>query len=137
MHTLKTLALLPAVVLAAAATNASAQDATTPEFSWTGPYVGVNGGYALNAQTQYDRTTGDLPNNTNAITQGLRPENHLIGNDGYTVGGQIGYNYDGGRIVVGLEADAEYTNIDQVDTLANTTFIGAAGYALGDAGDAR
>jgi outer membrane immunogenic protein len=134
MHSLKTIALLSAAIVAVGATTAYAQDAApdappeaAAEFSWTGPYVGVNGGYALNGQTQFDRTTGDLPNNTNALATNLRPGAHLIGNDGFTLGGQIGYNYDGGRVVIGLEADAAYTDIKQTDTLATTEFVGPLG----------
>lgn len=60
--------------------------AYAPIFTWTGFYVGVNGGYAFG---EVDSTG----------VSGFRDS------DGFVGGGQIGYNYQVGQIVLGLEAD--------------------------------
>jgi outer membrane immunogenic protein len=60
-----------------------------PIFTWTGFYVGANAGYAWG---QIDST------NLGVIPQFKDP-------DGFVGGGQIGYNYQIGQWVVGLEAD--------------------------------
>ncbi|WP_020177808.1 outer membrane protein [Methylopila sp. M107] len=64
--------------------------APVPSFSWTGPYIGVQGGY--NWQ---------------------RASNAKV--DGWSVGGYAGYNYqfgEGSGAVIGIETDINYANID-------------------------
>ena len=83
-----------------------------PSFTWTGAYFGVNAGYAFNHQGRFLSNEGLLP------TRGQR-----LSEDGFTAGGQIGYNYQlpgfggfggpGSGIVVGVEADAAYTDLDK------------------------
>lgn len=60
-----------------------------PVFTWTGFYVGANVGYAWG---QIDST-------------GLGVLSGFDDPDGITGGGQIGYNYQIGQFVLGLEAD--------------------------------
>lgn len=69
-----------------------------PVFTWTGFYVGVNAGYAWG---QIDSTN-----------LGVLSTNGFLGNgfgfddpDGFTGGAQVGYNYQIGQWVLGLEAD--------------------------------
>ena len=98
-----------------------------PVFTWTGAYFGINAGYAFNGDTRFDRAVGDLANNNAALAVGLRPTNVRVRNDGFTGGGQIGYNYQfglGSGIVIGIEADAAYTDLDRTVTLSNTTNFG-------------
>lgn len=59
-----------------------------PMFTWTGFYVGANAGYAWG---QIDSTGLGVLNFNDP--------------DGFTGGGQIGYNYQMGQFVLGLEAD--------------------------------
>ncbi len=56
-----------------------------PAFTWTGFYVGVNAGYSFGRFTQDGRLFNDP--------------------DGFSGGGQIGYNQQFGQFVAGLEAD--------------------------------
>lgn len=60
-----------------------------PVFTWTGFYVGVNAGYAW----------GEIDSTNLGIIGGFDDP------DGFTGGGQIGYNYQIGQFVLGLEAD--------------------------------
>lgn len=63
-----------------------------PVFTWTGFYVGANAGYGWgNVNTNTFTSVGDL--------------------DGFVGGGQIGYNYQMGQFVLGLEADIQGTSI--------------------------
>ncbi len=94
------LSSVAALGLVAAAGAASAADLPSrkgpvvapiyaPIFTWTGFYVGVNAGYGFG---QVDST------NLGVIGQYDDP-------DGFIGGGQIGYNYQMGQFVLGLEAD--------------------------------
>lgn len=62
--------------------------------SWDGFFVGLNGGYI----NQKNRAT---------FTGGLRRE---FDGNGFTGGGQIGYNYQVGNYIIGAEADLMYTD---------------------------
>lgn len=111
----------------AARTYTKAPPMAAPIFTWTGGYFGGNAGYAFDADTRYSNTVGDLANNNAALAAGLRPIGTNIRSDGFTGGGQIGYNYQlgtGNGIVLGFEADAAYTDLNRTQTLSNTTNFG-------------
>jgi outer membrane immunogenic protein len=107
------------VALATASTPAQAADyGGSPSYApyvyrWTGPYVGGNLGYRW----------GTLSNS------GARPS-------GIAGGGQGGYSWQFGALVVGAEADLQFSNAS--DTFANYKFSnpwfgtvrGRAGYAM-------
>ena len=98
-----------------------------PIFTWTGGYFGFNAGYAFDADTRFSDTVGDLANNNAALAAGLRPFGNRVRSDGFTGGGQIGYNYQlgvGSGLVIGIEADAAYTDLRNTETLSNTTNFG-------------
>lgn len=60
----------------------------SPVYNWTGAYVGINGGGAFGGRTGFGaRATGAL------------------------VGGTLGYNWQSGQAVFGLETDLDWTNI--------------------------
>ena len=81
-----------------------------PIFTWSGAYFGINAGYAFGHEGQFKTTT---------VAPGLNTRNQTTSNDGFTGGGQIGYNYQiaGTGIVLGIEADAAYTDLDRTRTL--------------------
>nr|WP_204262642.1 porin family protein [Methylobacterium sp. BTF04] len=88
-----------------------------PVFTWTGFYAGFNAGYAF-SESDTLRTTGigALQNNVNA---GLRRANVKLSQEGFTGGGQIGYNVQftpGSGFVIGVEADAQYTDLQRTQT---------------------
>jgi outer membrane immunogenic protein len=65
-----------------------------PAYTWTGFYVGINGGYGF----------GRSDWNTPAGTSGFNV-------DGGLVGGTLGYNYQVGQVVFGLEGDIDWSGI--------------------------
>src|SRR5580658_9533993 len=62
-----------------------------PPYSWTGFYIGINGGGALG------RSNWDTAGGFNV--------------DGGVVGGTIGYNYQIGRAVLGVEGDLDWSGL--------------------------
>lgn len=62
-----------------------------PAFTWTGFYAGVNAGYGFGKFNDGGRAFDD-------------PK-------GFVGGGQIGYNYQFGQFVVGLETDIQYADL--------------------------
>ncbi len=73
-----------------------------PVFTWTGAYLGVNAGYGWGKVTK----SGSFFNKPN----------------GFVGGGQIGYNYQMGNIVLGAEADIQYSGLE-AQAKADTTAI--------------
>ncbi|MFZ3359243.1 MAG: outer membrane protein [Xanthobacteraceae bacterium] len=95
---------------------------TPPPFSWTGFYLGINGGGGFGS-SNWDST------GSRNIGGGL-------------VGGTIGYNYQVGQAVFGVEGDIDWSNINGSTTNAcppgcetSNTWLGTArgriGYAAG------
>jgi outer membrane immunogenic protein len=97
-------AVLPAVALLTLAAPAFAADlAFQPAapvylpFSWTGFYVGAQGGY------QWAEVSG-----VESALAGVFPAPYSFNVDGGLIGGHIGYNYQTGNVVLGVEGDANY-----------------------------
>ncbi len=100
-----------AVLAACLATSAHAADLPTqapivyapvPVFTWTGFYVGLNAGVGW-AGSRDVVVTGPTAATSGILSAG--------GSDGVFVGGgQIGYNWQSGSIVYGLEADIQYVD---------------------------
>jgi outer membrane immunogenic protein len=61
-------------------------------FSWTGFYIGLNGGYGFGRSKW-----SDLPSTFNT--------------NGGLFGGQVGYNWQFGQFVYGLEGDGDWTDL--------------------------
>ncbi|GJE58208.1 hypothetical protein MPOCJGCO_0287 [Methylobacterium trifolii] len=114
-------ALLSGTVLAADLPRRAPPPVFTPVpvFTWTGFYLGVNAGYAF-TESDTIRTTGigALQGNVN---NNLRRPNVVVSQEGFSAGGQAGYNVQftpGSGIVVGVEADAQYTDLQRTRTEA-------------------
>jgi outer membrane immunogenic protein len=71
--------------------------AQAPYFSWTGIYIGLNGGGAFGQSNWTDPT--------------LPPTGNFNVN-GFLVGGTVGANYQMGSFVIGIEADGDWANFD-------------------------
>ena len=86
-----------------------------PLFTWTGFHLGVNAGYT----TRRDRLDGTIPD-LNAVLPGAGQLALQKSGGGFTGGGQLGYDYQFGAnrgIVLGVEADLAYTDLDQTSAL--------------------
>jgi outer membrane immunogenic protein len=85
--------------------------APMPVYSWTGLYIGLNAGYAFGDSEVATTTVFDPAGYFNVTSppaiaaagaQTIKP-------NGFTGGGQIGYNWQASSsVVLGLEADVEY-----------------------------
>ncbi len=94
--------LVPTVTLAIASGSvlagdmeAKAQVAPPPVFSWTGLYLGVEGGGGWGRENYTDNSTG-------TISQSPR---------GGIFGGVLGYRYQAGQFVFGVEGTAAWANL--------------------------
>jgi outer membrane immunogenic protein len=114
--------LASAAVIALAAAGARAADlpaqpayeappiAAPVPYSWTGFYIGLNAGGAwgrddISSVDFSPRALAvDLAATSAATSPRLRP-------NGFTSGGQVGYNWQTGNIVFGLEADFNYMGL--------------------------
>ena len=79
-----------------------------PVYNWTGPYIGISGGGA------FGRSDVGAP-----LSSGT------FNTKGGLVGGTLGYNYQMGQVVLGLEGDGSWSNIRGSGTcLAGTITCG-------------
>ena len=80
-----------------------------PVFTWTGFYVGVNAGYGWQ-----DNNDGSVFVPAGTIAAGSPAGTIVYGDDngdGFVGGGQIGYNYQIGSFVLGIEADLQFADL--------------------------
>jgi outer membrane immunogenic protein len=99
-----------------------APPAYAPIYNWTGFYIGVNGGGGF-GRSAWDSTGGfDL--------------------SGGLVGGTVGYNYQMGQFVLGVEGDIDWANINGTTTAfctlgckTNDTWLSTVRGRLGYAAD--
>jgi outer membrane immunogenic protein len=95
-------------------------------FSWTGLYIGFNGGYGWG-----DKSSLNLVG-ANADGQafidafgGLTPRSGSLNTSGAVFGGQIGYNWQfAGQWVGGIEADINYSDVNGRDSFVARYGIG-------------
>ena len=137
-----------------------------PAFSWTGFYFGGTAGYAFNGEGQ-NTLSPNTVGQGNTLAVGGRPGFVDNRSNGFTGGGTIGYNFQlgggiplisqlggalgnggaTGGVVIGVEADAAYTDLGKTtnivgvggasnDFFNDTKFVGTVrgrvGYAFGD-----
>jgi outer membrane immunogenic protein len=79
-----------------------ADDDTRPSLQWTGLYAGANLGASFGRDA--------FRENSAAAFDGTDFERFRSRSSGFTGGGQLGYNYQTGHVVMGLEADLNYAN---------------------------
>lgn len=105
--------ILAAVIAGIGASPAIAADLTVApveapapqSYIWTGPYIGANAGWA------------HLKSDWHDVDDDWGGDTYDAGSDGFTIGGQIGYNYQlQNNVVIGVEADINYaTNSKSYD----------------------
>ena len=105
--------------------------AAVPAFTWTGFYAGINAGYAF-SDNQYVRSYQVTNNGAASVIGSLGAARLRSTQDGFTGGGQVGYNYQfgvGSGVVVGIEADAAYTDLDRTRAVSGTSDPNVFGFA--------
>jgi outer membrane immunogenic protein len=94
-----------------------------PVFSWSGFYIGLNGGYSWGRS----RTDGAFFNNTTgALIVGGADRSDLKGG---VFGGQAGFNMQAGNFVYGIEADGQWSG-EKGDTFAACNLAACIGTAF-------
>jgi outer membrane immunogenic protein len=110
-----------ALVLASLATGAYAADMAVkarpappppPVFSWTGFYVGLHGGGDWFSKDWFEPAT---PINVGCAGCPGPAGNHTASS--WLAGGQIGFNYQAGMWLVGVEADGSWTDLKATSPL--------------------
>jgi len=82
--------------------------APIPVASWAGFYVGLNAGYTFGESNNVLLGPGgNVPAFQALQLTGAVPYNVSVNNDGFIGGGQIGYNWQYGNFVAGIEADIQ------------------------------
>jgi outer membrane immunogenic protein len=83
-----------------------------PPYSWTGVYVGGNLGYSVG----HDPSTATLVSlpNGGLLSPVLGQESVTLAPEGWLGGGQVGFNWQSGHLVLGAEADWQWSG--QQDT---------------------
>ncbi|MGA2027600.1 MAG: outer membrane protein [Syntrophobacteraceae bacterium] len=110
------------LVLVLGCGSAWAAGPVTATYNWTGFYGGLNAGLAVNDSSYTATPTGLFstipPADISALT-----DSGKFNNTAATIGGQVGYNYQCGRFVYGLETDFNYNS-------SNTSSTGFNGIAM-------
>jgi outer membrane immunogenic protein len=104
----KTLLTGAAIVLM----SVGAQAADIPEptvYDWTGPYIGLQGGYAWGENDLSAKSTGQMVALDAAVIDG---DDGSFDLEGFVGGAHIGANWQMDSLVLGLEGDIEYADLD-------------------------
>ncbi|MFZ3352114.1 MAG: outer membrane protein [Xanthobacteraceae bacterium] len=88
----------------------------TPVYNWSGVYIGINGGYGFGSTDWSSPTAGVVGTGTFNTNGGL-------------VGGTVGFNFQSGQIVYGIEGDWDWAGIKGTSSTATAT-IGACPGAM-------
>ena len=104
---------------------------TRPALLWSGLYLGLNAGASFSRDFTREVSTNPY--------DGMDPEHFRSRTSGFTGGGQIGYNYQAGHLVLGLEADFNYVDLSRtvtsrsgaVTTDVSGSFVGTVRPRLG------
>jgi outer membrane immunogenic protein len=140
---LSTVALLGLTMTAGAAdlprrTIAPAPIVAVPVFTWSGFYVGVNAGYGFGNNDEetnsyflpFGSVVGTTPAGQTfaAATSGTLTINNRDNNDrdGFVGGAQIGYNFQFGSFVAGVEADLQFADLGGNNN--DNRFFGTGGF---------
>jgi outer membrane immunogenic protein len=115
-----TLLATTAMVSAASAADLAARYTKAPPvaataYSWTGFYIGVNGGWAFDGNGTGNLIASD-PLLAPSIAAGTMIANRGAKHEGGFGGGQIGYNWQMNQFVFGLETDIQGADIGKTTT---------------------
>lgn len=118
-----------AAALAMFAGTAQAADMSAPDApSWTGPYIGVVGGYGW----------GDVDSSSDILSDTVPPTvlltvDNSVDVEGFLLGGQLGYDFDmGNGFVLGIAGDMSWSDISGDDCVQIGGCTGAADDSYAD-----
>lgn len=88
------------------------------DFHWAGPYLGATIGYGTNPHMVYFSPTS-------AVTKTLQSNNTSpaslnMQNAGFLAGGQLGYNWQNEKTILGVEGDLNYAQIGGANAATST-----------------
>lgn len=86
---------------------------------WTGPYIGLNAGYAFSSNEVSVENVG-VSNTPQSLIDFLGTDTLDLDSDGFIGGVQVGYNWQTDAIILGIEADAQYTDVSGSDIISTT-----------------
>lgn len=111
--------LLTGAVMAFVVPQALAADIVEPAaFDWTGPYIGLQGGYAWGSNDLSANST-DSGEITITDTATIDGDDGSFDLDGFIGGGHAGMNWQMDSLLLGIEGDIEYADLsDKVDILS-------------------
>src|SRR5665213_196639 len=109
-HKIFAVAVASALLIASSLGVARAADlpmkaapAPVPYYTWTGWYVGLNAGYGLAEDPFYQTVSAPgLGIESSSVNSRVTP-------NGAIAGGQIGYNFQSGHVVYGVEGDFQWS----------------------------
>jgi outer membrane immunogenic protein len=95
-----------------------------PVLLWSGFYIGLNAGYTWTADDNVRLTGTDTGGGGlgSALAAGAIPRRATLGTDGFIGGAQIGYNWQAGSFVFGIETDIQGV-LDGEDQFARTIAV--------------
>lgn len=104
----KLLAATTLLALSVLGGGASAADMSSPAYDWTGFYLGANAGYGWQPDYNVSVSGSPLVENSSTVAKSIGNDN----NGGFVGGMQAGYNWQSSALVIGLEADIQYSGTD-------------------------
>jgi opacity protein-like surface antigen len=91
--------------------------------TWTGLYVGANGGWGWASNFNASSTFTD-PTGGGVV---ISPAASNLNATGAVFGGQLGYNWQTGNWVWGVEGDFDGSNINKLNNIGETILAGGGG----------
>ncbi|HUQ36758.1 MAG TPA: outer membrane beta-barrel protein [Aestuariivirga sp.] len=125
---IKLLGAVAAVAMFAGAAQAADMEVAPDAPSWSGPYIGVVGGYGW----------GDTESSSDIMSDDIVPVvlltvDNSIDVEGFLIGGQLGYDFDlGNGFVLGVAGDMSWSDLSGEDCVEIGGCTGAASDSYAD-----
>ncbi|MGO9689831.1 MAG: outer membrane protein, partial [Syntrophobacteraceae bacterium] len=106
------------LVLTLACGPAWAEGPAAAAYNWTGFYVGLNTGLSIDNSGYTLSPSGEFLTNPFFIpTNPLRTDSGNFNGAGFMFGGQLGYNYQVGCFVYGIETDFDVNGMNDANSV--------------------